>query len=190
MFIWRLASAKKPSATRTSQNPGQVRHSYNIWCNWFFFLTLFSFDFTGPPAFQMPPPAALQVKEMTTATLTCVASAEPLPTISWQFNGAPLANGTRSGRVTYTSSSSVQFQLTSVLTITAADYNIDRGQYTCVAQNNQGVINTNSTLDVWSKFVFSCTAAWLTKLRSVWDSLTVLFSLIFFPFFFFGKERE
>ena len=113
-----------------------------------------SCQFTGLPTFRTSPPATLQITELTTAALKCVAFSVPLPTISWQFNGAPLSNGTRSGRVTYTSIASDQFELTSVLTIATADYNTDRGRYTCVAQNTQGAVNANSSLDVWSKFVF------------------------------------
>ena len=121
-------------------------------------------QFTEPPVFQEHPQASIQVTEAQIATIRCVVTAEPLPTISWRFNGVTLNNNSRGGRVSYTSVETVKFELTSILTITNADYHVDRGQYSCYASNSQGVINATTTLDVYSKTEFPSSFSWIPSL--------------------------
>ena len=86
--------------------------------------------------------------------IKCVTSGEPFPAIYWVFNNTLLVNGSRSGRVAYTSISSTQYELSAVLSITNVDPKADKGQYSCVSTNKRGTRRASSTMDVWSELSF------------------------------------
>ncbi|XP_039268950.2 hemicentin-1-like [Styela clava] len=93
---------------------------------------------------QVPPkfsgddiPANVSVVEGEDITLTCYASGDPPPTITWLKNGVLIKDGGR-----FSISDSGTF-----LTINNAAQS-DRGQYTCRATNDVGVITQNQFLDV------------------------------------------
>ena len=83
-----------------------------------------------------------------TASFTCQATGEPVPTISWYFNGALLADGARH---TISETSINNTTINSTLTIMSVQSS-DVGTYTCNATNvvssdtSSGVLTVNGEL--------------------------------------------
>ena len=83
-----------------------------------------------------------------TASFTCQATGEPVPTISWYFNGAPLADGATH---TISETSVNTTTINSILTIMSVESS-DVGTYTCNATNvlssdtSSGVLTVNGEL--------------------------------------------
>ena len=76
-----------------------------------------------------------------TVTLSCNATGNPLPTISWTRNGSPV---TASGRISF-SDDKKQLTITNV-------NRTDSGEYRCVASNELGSDTSNaSTVDIQCK---------------------------------------
>ena len=86
--------------------------------------------------------------EGTTATFTCQATGEPVPTISWYFNNIVLANGAKH---TISMMSVNTTTINSTLTIMSVESS-DVGTYTCNATNvvssdtSSGVLTVNGEL--------------------------------------------
>ena len=88
--------------------------------------------------------------EGTTATFTCQATGEPVPTIGWYFNSALLANGAKH---TISETSVNTTTINSTLTIMSVESS-DVGTYTCNAINvvssdtstSSGVLTVNGEL--------------------------------------------
>ena len=86
--------------------------------------------------------------ERDTASFTCRATGEPVPTISWYFNSALLANGARH---TISETSVNTTTINSTLTIMSVESS-DVGTYTCNATNvissdtSSGVLTVNGEL--------------------------------------------
>ena len=84
--------------------------------------------------------------EGTTASFTCQAIGKPIPTISWYFNGALLANGAAHIMISETAVNTTT--INSVLTIMSVKSS-DVGTYTCNATNvvssdtSSGVLTVN-----------------------------------------------
>ena len=76
-----------------------------------------------------------------TASFTCQATGEPVPTISWYFNDTLLANGTD---YTISETSVNTTTISSTLTIMSVDSS-DVGTYTCNATN---VVSSNASSGV------------------------------------------
>ena len=83
-----------------------------------------------------------------TASFTCRATGEPVPTISWYFNGIPLADGAPH---TISETSVNTTTINSTLTIMSVQSS-DVGTYTCNATNvvssdtSSGVLTVNGEL--------------------------------------------
>ena len=79
-----------------------------------------------------------------TASFTCQATGEPVPTISWYFNGAPVDEAN-------TMSVNTSTTISSTLTIMSVESS-DVGTYTCNATNvvssdtSSGVLTVNGEL--------------------------------------------
>ena len=86
----------------------------------------------------------------TTATFTCQATGEPVPTISWYFNGDPV-NVTNTIKYTVSETSVNTTTINSTLTIMSVESS-DVGTYTCNATNvvssdtSSGVLTVNGEL--------------------------------------------
>ena len=86
--------------------------------------------------------------EEDTASFTCQATGKPVPTISWYFNGALLANGATH---TISETSVNTTTINSTLTIMSVQSS-DVGTYTCNATNvvssdtSSGVLTVNGEL--------------------------------------------
>ena len=79
------------------------------------------------------------------ASLTCQATGEPVPTISWHFNNTLLANGTKYA----TSETSVNTTtISSTLTIMSVESS-DVGTYTCNATNVVSNVTSSGVLTVF-----------------------------------------
>ena len=85
-----------------------------------------------------------------TASFTCQATGEPVPTISWYFNGTLLANGATH---TISETSINTTTINSILTIMSVQSS-DAGTYTCNATNvvssdtSSGVLTVNGEFDL------------------------------------------
>ena len=83
-----------------------------------------------------------------TASFTCQATGEPVPTIDWYFNNSLLANGTKH---TISETSVNTTTVSSMLTIMSVESS-DVGTYTCNATNvvssdtSSGVLTINGEL--------------------------------------------
>ena len=86
--------------------------------------------------------------EGTTASFTCEATGEPVPTISWYFNGAPVNNDTNVDKYDISETSVNTTTINSTLTIMSVESS-DVGTYTCNATNvvssdtSSGVLTVN-----------------------------------------------
>ena len=84
------------------------------------------------------------------ASFTCQADGEPLPTISWYFNGAPL-NESNTAKYMITERQISTTTNTDILNILSVESS-DVGTYTCNATNvvssdtNSGVLTVNGEL--------------------------------------------
>jgi len=80
-------------------------------------------------------------------TLSCNATANPLPTISWTKNGSPVEISSNSSRISF-SDDEEQFTITNVS-------RTDSGEYRCVANNELGDDTSSAaSLDVQCKLCF------------------------------------
>ena len=83
-----------------------------------------------------------------TASFTCQATGEPVPTISWYFNGAPVNNDTDLDKYEISETSVNTTTISSTLTIMSVESS-DVGTYTCNATNvvssdtSSGVLTVN-----------------------------------------------
>ena len=84
------------------------------------------------------------------ASFTCQATGEPVPTISWYFNGIPLADGA-THTISETSVNTTSTTINSTLKIMSVESS-DVGTYTCNATNvvssdtSSGVLTVNGEL--------------------------------------------
>ena len=82
------------------------------------------------------------------ASFTCQATGEPVPTISWYFNGIPISNDTDVDKYEISESSVNTTTINSILTIMSVQSS-DVGTYTCNATNvvssdtSSGVLTVN-----------------------------------------------
>ena len=89
--------------------------------------------------------------EGTTATFTCQATGEPVPTIGWYFNDAPVNNDTNVDKYDISETSVNTTTINSTLTIMSVE-SFDVGTYTCNATNvvssdtSSGVLTVNGEL--------------------------------------------
>ena len=74
-------------------------------------------------------------------TLSCNATGNPVPTISWNRDGSPV---NKDGRISF---SNEKKQLT-IMNVSR----IDSGEYRCVAENRVGNDTSNATLNVQCKY--------------------------------------
>ena len=88
------------------------------------------------------------------SSFTCQATGEPVPTISWYFNGIPISNDTDVDKYDISETSVDTTTINSILTIMSMESS-DVGTYTCNATNvvsndtSSGVLTVNgeSTID-------------------------------------------
>ena len=106
----------------------------------FFYYFLFSL-FTDQPAFTVQPQNKTQ-REGDNVTLSCNATGNPVPSISWTKDGSAIS----SPRISLSSDGTQ-------LTITNVNRD-DRGDYKCVTNNSIGdsVTSNAATLDVQCKY--------------------------------------
>ena len=100
-------------------------------------------------------PDKLNVTAGDSVSISCAASGNPLPSISWRKDGVQLSS---SRHIDITSNSVNSTFVNSVLTIISVKY-YDKAVYTCTAKNTLpnnriAVYSANITLDVFCKFVF------------------------------------
>ena len=87
------------------------------------------------------------ITEEETVSFTCQATGEPLPNVSWFFNGVPVNNETNMDKY-YITQSSINITITTTLTIMSVDSS-DAGTYTCNATNvvssdiSSGILTVN-----------------------------------------------
>uniref|UniRef100_A0A7N6C2C5 Sidekick cell adhesion molecule 1a n=1 Tax=Anabas testudineus TaxID=64144 RepID=A0A7N6C2C5_ANATE len=94
------------------------------------------------PTFASPP-SDQTVTDGNTALFTCQTSGAPKPAITWRKGLQVLASGSvQVPRFTLVQSGGLQIQPVSFQ---------DSGDYTCIASNSEGTINTTAALTVWSK---------------------------------------
>ena len=86
-----------------------------------------------------------------TASFTCQATGEPVPTISWYFNGTLLANGAAH---TISETSINTTAINSILTIMSVELS-DAGTYTCNATNVVSSDTSSGVLTVNGEFIFN-----------------------------------
>ena len=85
------------------------------------------------------------------ASFTCQATGEPVPTISWYFNGIPISNNTDVDKYDISETSVNTTTINSTLTIMNVQSS-DVGTYTCNATNvvssdtSSGVLTVNGEL--------------------------------------------
>ena len=86
-----------------------------------------------------------------TASFTCQAAGEPVPTITWYFNDAPITNETNVNKYDILQSSVNSTTLSNTLTIMGIESS-DVGTYTCNATNllssdiSSGILTVNGEL--------------------------------------------
>ena len=89
--------------------------------------------------------------EEDTASFTCQATGEPVPTISWYFNSTLLANGPKHTISETSVNTTTTTTISSTLTIMSVESS-DVGTYTCDATNvvssdtSSGVLTVNGEL--------------------------------------------
>ena len=102
--------------------------------------------FTEKPSITVQP-RGVTIREGEDITLSCNASGNPAPTISWTRNGSPLDTSNNS-RISFSVNNKQ-------LTITNGS-RTDRGEYRCVAKNRVGNATSNaSTVNVQCKYSVS-----------------------------------
>ena len=123
-----------------------MNHDLCKYINYYVFVTNYTFPLVTP---TISPEVLDQIQdEGTTASLTCQATGEPVPTISWYFNGALLADGATH---TISETSVNTTTINSTLTIMSVESS-DVGTYTCNATNvvssdtSSGVLTVNGEL--------------------------------------------
>ena len=85
------------------------------------------------------------------ASFSCQATGEPVPTISWYFNGIPISNDTDVDKYDISERSVNSITINSILTIMSVQSS-DVGTYTCNATNvvssdtSSGVLTVNGEL--------------------------------------------
>ncbi|XP_040002524.1 protein sidekick-1-like [Xiphias gladius] len=98
------------------------------------------------PTFTFPP-SDQTVTDGNKALFTCQTSGAPKPAITWRKGLQVLASGSvQVPGFTLLQSGGLQIQPVSFQ---------DSGDYTCIASNSKGTINTTATLTVWSRTVIS-----------------------------------
>ncbi|XP_029008135.1 protein sidekick-1-like isoform X3 [Betta splendens] len=98
------------------------------------------------PTFTSPP-SDRTVTDGNTALFSCQTSGAPKPAITWRKGLLVLASGSvQVPRFTLLQTGGLQIQPVSFQ---------DSGEYTCIASNSEGTINTTATLTVWSRTVIS-----------------------------------
>uniref|UniRef100_A0A671U5A3 Sidekick cell adhesion molecule 1 n=1 Tax=Sparus aurata TaxID=8175 RepID=A0A671U5A3_SPAAU len=98
------------------------------------------------PTFTFPP-SDQTVTDGNTALFTCQTSGAPKPAITWKKGSQILASGSvQVPKFTLLQSGGLEIQPISFQ---------DSGEYTCIASNSEGTINTTATLTVWSRTVIS-----------------------------------
>ncbi|XP_075890891.1 protein sidekick-1-like isoform X2 [Nelusetta ayraudi] len=109
------------------------------------------------------PPSDNTVTEGNTAVFTCQTSGAPKPAITWRKGSQVLASGSvQVPRFTLLQSGGLQIQPVSFQ---------DSGEYTCIAANSEGSINSTAALTVWSRTVISVLP---TDLRVIKGTTAVL----------------
>ena len=97
-------------------------------------------------------PGSVATPERDNLTLTCNATGNPIPTISWTRDGSPV-NTTTNSRISF-SENKKQLTITNV-------NRTDSGEYQCVASNELGNATTNvATLDVQCKKSIMLSTFW------------------------------
>ena len=91
------------------------------------------------------------VNETNTVTFSCKAVGEPVPTISWSFNGV-IVNV--SDTKTYSNISSLNRTLVEGLLIITNVQSSDVGTYTCLAENIIGIDRRSGILTVNGKNIY------------------------------------
>ena len=100
--------------------------------------------FTEQPSITVHP-NGVTIREGQNVTLSCNASGNPVPTISWTRNGSPVKTSDHS-RISFSDEEKL-------LTITNVS-RTDRGEYRCVAINRVGNATSNvATVDVHCKYI-------------------------------------
>ncbi|KAK5865788.1 hypothetical protein PBY51_020030 [Eleginops maclovinus] len=98
------------------------------------------------PTFTFPPSDQI-VTERNTALFMCQTSGAPKPAITWRKGSQVLASGSvQVPRFTLLQSGGLQIHPISFQ---------DSGDYTCIASNSEGSINSTSSLTVWSRTIIS-----------------------------------
>uniref|UniRef100_A0A665U8J9 Sidekick cell adhesion molecule 1a n=1 Tax=Echeneis naucrates TaxID=173247 RepID=A0A665U8J9_ECHNA len=98
------------------------------------------------PTFTFPP-SDQTVTDGNTAVFACQTSGAPKPAITWRKGLQVLASGSvQVPRFTLLQSGGLQIQPASFQ---------DSGEYTCIASNSEGTINSTGTLTVWSRTIIS-----------------------------------
>ncbi|XP_074553803.1 protein sidekick-1-like isoform X2 [Halichoeres trimaculatus] len=98
------------------------------------------------PTFTLPP-SDQTVTDGNTALFACQTSGAPRPAITWRKGSQVLASGSvQVPRFSLLQSGSLEIQPVSFQ---------DSGEYTCIASNSEGTINTTASLTVWSRTVIS-----------------------------------
>ena len=92
------------------------------------------FIFTDPPEITVHPEAKTK-SEGENLTLSCNATGNPVPTISWTRDGSPV---NQSSRISF-SADKKQLTITNV-------NRTDRGKYRCVASNELGNDTSNASI--------------------------------------------
>ena len=91
-------------------------------------------------------PQNVEVREGNNVTLSCNATGNPEPTISWTKDGSPINSNSRNSF----SADNKQLTITNV-------NRTDSGEYRCVASNSVGKKTSNAaTVDVKCKYIVNC----------------------------------
>lgn len=88
-------------------------------------------------------PATQTATNGLTTSIFGSSSGSPVPTLYWQFNGAPLVNGTGPS-----GSSTISGSTTATLNIANPQYPGDQGTYSLIASNSAGLATNNTVLTV------------------------------------------
>ena len=89
--------------------------------------------------------------EANAASFICQTTGEPVPTISWYFNGAPVSNGTDVDKYNIVQTEVNSTTISNTLTIMNVESS-DVGTYTCNATNIISTDISSATLTVNGEF--------------------------------------